>query len=193
MGSIILCSLKIVVIILFIFLIVISVICVGRRVGSGGFSCRLLSKAGEGWIKSSMGMARYVTWPNIWLIIKYSFILIAKNYFQTCKICEIGSSMETRVVVNIFCAFNSVQSILACWLSFCAVEGSLSSSRRMRRGEDSKLKSSRATESSEHHLQALHAGESHKIIFFIQNCVLFSWTLISCFRATELFSYAHFV
>ncbi|KAI5327781.1 hypothetical protein L3X38_027177 [Prunus dulcis] len=37
------------------------------------------------------------------------------------------------------------------------VEGSLSSSRRMRRGEDSKLKSSRATESSEHHLQALHA------------------------------------
>lgn len=79
--------------------------------------------------------------------------------------------METRVVVNIFYAFNSVQSILACWLSFCVVEGSLSSSRRMRRGEDSKLKSSRATESSEHHLQALHAGESHKIIFFIQNCV----------------------
>ncbi|XP_021825138.1 uncharacterized protein LOC110766166 isoform X1 [Prunus avium] len=38
------------------------------------------------------------------------------------------------------------------------VEGSLSSSRRMKRGEDSKLKSSRATErSSEHHLQALHA------------------------------------
>ncbi|BFG31135.1 hypothetical protein CerSpe_174090 [Prunus speciosa] len=38
------------------------------------------------------------------------------------------------------------------------VEGSLSSSRRMRRGEGSKLKSSRATErSSEHHLQALHA------------------------------------
>ncbi|BBH02952.1 hypothetical protein Prudu_013675 [Prunus dulcis] len=36
-------------------------------------------------------------------------------------------------------------------------QGSLSSSRRMRRGEDSKLKSSRATESSEHHLQALHA------------------------------------
>ncbi|PQP99995.1 uncharacterized protein Pyn_01973 [Prunus yedoensis var. nudiflora] len=35
------------------------------------------------------------------------------------------------------------------------VEGSLSSSRRMRRGEDSKLKSSRATErSSEHHLHA---------------------------------------
>ncbi|XP_008229543.1 PREDICTED: uncharacterized protein LOC103328907 [Prunus mume] len=37
------------------------------------------------------------------------------------------------------------------------VEGSLSSSRRMIRGEDSKLKSSRAAESSEHHLQALHA------------------------------------
>lgn len=189
MGSIILYSLKIVVIILFIFLIAISVICVGRGVGSGGFSCRLLSKAGEGWIESSMGMARYAGGmqadsvlfmsivhpnmaPNIWLIISYLFILIAKNYFQTCKICEIGSSMEPRVVVNFFYAFNSVQSTLACRLSFCVVEGSLSSSRRMKRGEDSKLKSSRATErSSEHHLQALHAGESHKIIFLIQNCV----------------------
>lgn len=115
-----------------------------------------------------------IVYPNMaqYLASHQLFIYFnSKNYFQTCKICEIGSSMETRVVVNIFYAFNSMQSILACRLSFCVVEGSLSSSRRMRRGEDSKLKSSRATESSEHHLQAPHAGDSHKIIFLIQNCV----------------------
>jgi hypothetical protein len=32
----------------------------GRRIGSRRFSCRPLSKVGEGWIKSGMGMARYV-------------------------------------------------------------------------------------------------------------------------------------
>lgn len=33
-------------------------ICEGGGVGSGRFSYRSLSKAGEGWIKSSVGMAR---------------------------------------------------------------------------------------------------------------------------------------
>lgn len=32
----------------------------GRRIGSRRFSSRSLSKAGEGWIQSGMGMARYV-------------------------------------------------------------------------------------------------------------------------------------
>ena len=33
----------------------------GWGVGSGGFSSGSIPKAGEGWIKSSLGMARYET------------------------------------------------------------------------------------------------------------------------------------
>lgn len=40
-------------------LIVTSVLWAGRRVGSGRFPCGSISKVGERWIKSSMGMARY--------------------------------------------------------------------------------------------------------------------------------------
>lgn len=40
-------------------LTVTSVLWVGRRVGSGRFPCGSVSKVGERWIKSSMGMARY--------------------------------------------------------------------------------------------------------------------------------------
>lgn len=32
----------------------------GRRIGSRRFANRLLSKVGEGWIESGMGMARYM-------------------------------------------------------------------------------------------------------------------------------------
>lgn len=33
----------------------------GWRIGSRRFSCRSVSKVGEGWLKSGMGMARYMS------------------------------------------------------------------------------------------------------------------------------------
>lgn len=76
------------------------------------------------------------------------YLLLAKHFLQEHIICEIGSSMERRVHSN-----------LAWQLSFYAVEGSLSSMRRMKRGESSTLKLSKSTEiSSDQHLHSLKDG-----------------------------------